>query len=126
MIAMRDIRAFAKRIATEFKPKRIILFGSYAYGKPTRDSDVDLMVVFPGKLSAFDRALDIRMKLHPGFPIDVLTRTETEIRHRIAIEDWFIMDIMEKGKVLYEAHRDGMGGKSGRGLRSGKARVARP
>jgi predicted nucleotidyltransferase len=49
MVSMKDIRKFAAVIAREFRPQRIILFGSYAYGRPTEDSDVDLLVVIPCK-----------------------------------------------------------------------------
>lgn len=49
MIRRRDIHAFVKRVAAEFHPNRVILFGSYANGGPTADSDVDLLVVMPHK-----------------------------------------------------------------------------
>ncbi len=103
MIAMKDIRAFARRIAKEFEPKRIILFGSYAYGKPTEDSDVDILVVFNGRGSARQKSLEIRLRMHPGYPLDLLTRTEQEVRQRLAMNDWFMQEIIEQGKVLYEA-----------------------
>ncbi|MFN0135595.1 MAG: nucleotidyltransferase domain-containing protein [Phycisphaerae bacterium] len=101
---MRDIRAFARRIAKEFRPKRIILFGSYAYGTPTDDSDVDLMVVFGGRGSAQKRALEIVLALdYPGFALDLLTRNSSEIRQRVQLNDWFIMEIIANGTNLYEA-----------------------
>ena len=103
MVALKDIRAFARRIAKEFKPKRIILFGSYAYGNPTADSDVDLLVVFPGRGSKADKSLDIRTRLDPRFPLDLLTRSAGEVAKRIAWNDWFLQEVMEKGKVLYES-----------------------
>ncbi|KPK77051.1 MAG: DNA polymerase III subunit beta [Gemmatimonas sp. SM23_52] len=102
MVAMRDIRSFARRIAREFKPERIILFGSHAYGRPSADSDVDLLVVFPGDGSAVDRSLDIRRRLRAGFPLDLLTRTSGEVTRRIALNDWFLREVLEKGKTLYE------------------------
>ncbi|MEW6249578.1 MAG: nucleotidyltransferase domain-containing protein [Planctomycetota bacterium] len=110
---MRDIRAFARRIAAEFKPQQIILFGSYAYGTPTEDSDVDLMVVFAGRRTAVSRALEIRLKLDAPFALDLLARSAHEMRHRYKIEDWFIREIVDKGKVLYEA-RDARVGRKGR------------
>lgn len=124
MVAMRDIRAFARRIAEEFKPRRIILFGSYAYGRPTIDSDVDLLVIFPGRRSAVNRSLDIRMSLDSGFPMDLLTRTEEEVRRRIAMNDWFMREIIQKGKTLYDVRHARVGPKSGRGLQRRHARSA--
>lgn len=125
MVSMRDIRAFAGRIAAEFKPQRIILFGSYAYGKPTEDSDVDLMVVFPGRRSAIDRAIEmLQMLPYPGFPMDLLSRSEVEMRHRYEIEDWFTREIVDKGKVLYEAGDARVGGKGRSRLSVSRARAA--
>lgn len=131
MIAMNEIRAFARRIAAEFKPRRIILFGSYAYGTPTEDSDVDLMVVFAGRQSAIDRSLEMRLKLpYPGFAMDLLARSEGEIRQRYKIEDWFIREVVDKGKILYEAGNTRVGRKSGgrpgsRSARTTQAKAAR-
>lgn len=125
MVSMRDIRAFARRIAAEFKPRRIIVFGSYAYGTPTEDSDVDLMVVFPGEKSAVDRSLEMRLKLpYAGFPMDLLSRSEGEMRRRIRMNDWFIKEIAENGKVIYEA-RQRVDRQGRRGLQRRPARAAR-
>ena len=100
---MREIRAFARRIAAEFKPRRIILFGSHAYGTPSGDSDVDLMVVFQRTANNLQKAAQIRQRLDSPFSLDLLVRSEAEIRRRYRIEDWFIRDIVNKGMVLYEA-----------------------
>jgi uncharacterized protein len=58
MVTRRQIRAYAEEIARQFRPRRIILFGSYAYGKPTRDSDVDLLVVTPHKALGANKATE--------------------------------------------------------------------
>ena len=113
MVAMKDIRVFARRIAEEFKPKRIILFGSYAYGKPTADSDVDLLVAMPYKGHPTRQAVAILQHVqHPSFPLDLLVRSAAEMRKRYRLEDWFIREIVDKGKVLYEAPHARMGRKS--------------
>lgn len=103
MVAMKHIRAFARRIAKEFKPKRIILFGSYAYGKPTRDSDVDLLIVMPYSGRPTDVSLSIRNRMHPGFPIDLFVYAPDELRRRIAMKDIFLSEIVRNGKVLHES-----------------------
>jgi predicted nucleotidyltransferase len=100
---MRDIRNLSRRIASQFRPRRIVLFGSYAAGKPTPDSDVDLLVVLPHKGRAVDQSVRIRLETHPTFPLDLLVRTPREVRKRLAMGDTFLRDILEKGKVLYEA-----------------------
>src|SRR5438128_1594216 len=114
MVAMRDIRAFALRVAEEFRPRRIILFGSHAYGKPTRDSDVDVLVVMPYKGRAAAKALEILDQTNPRFGIDLLVRSPEEMTRRVKMRDWFIRDIVENGAVLYESRNKGMDRK-GRG-----------
>ena len=96
------IQQYAAEIAREFQPEKIILFGSHAYGKPTEDSDVDLMVVMPFRGSALDQAFRIRNRLeHPGFPMDLLVRSPREIGKRQAMGDFFIREIMDRGTLLY-------------------------
>lgn len=103
MVPMRAIRKFSRRIAAEFKPRRIILFGSYAYGRPTEDSDVDLMVVMRYQGHPLEKAAEIRMRIDAPFPLDLLVRSAKEIRERYRLEDWFIREVVDHGKVLYEA-----------------------
>lgn len=111
MVPMKDIRAFARRIAAEFKPRRIILFGSYAYGKPNEDSDVDLLVLMPYRGHAARVAGEILFRTDPHFPVDILVRTPSEVRRRYRLEDWFIREIVDQGKVVYEARNGGVGRK---------------
>ncbi len=112
------------RIAEQFKPQKIILFGSYAYGKPNEDSDVDYMVLMRGR-NVEDRALDIRMAIKFSFPVDLLVRSPSRFERRIAMGDFFLTEIKEKGKVLYEAPDKGMGRKSRGRLRQRQSRVSR-
>jgi uncharacterized protein len=96
------IQRYAESIVREFQPEKIILFGSHAYGQPTEDSDVDLMVVMPFRGSALDQAFRIRDRLaHPGFPMDLLVRSPREIGKRQAMGDFFIREIMDRGTLLY-------------------------
>ena len=96
------IQRYAESIAREFQPEKIILFGSHAYGQPTNDSDVDLMVVMPFRGNALNQAFRIRDRLeHPGFPLDLLVRSPREIGKRQAMGDFFIREILDRGKVLY-------------------------
>lgn len=98
----KKIQEVADKIAKELNPEKIILFGSWAWGKPTEDSDVDLFVVqetdlsLPKRIEAVDRIFSRR-----EFPMDFLVYTPWQIRKRISIGDFFIKDIMSKGKVLY-------------------------
>jgi uncharacterized protein len=103
MITMRQIEDVSGRIAAEFEPERILLFGSYAWGAPSPDSDVDLLVILPFEGKAVAKSVEMRLKIKPPFPVDLLVRTPEKIRERLALGDPFIRSILEKGKVLYEA-----------------------
>jgi predicted nucleotidyltransferase len=107
-IPMRTIRAIAEHIVEEFDPEQIILFGSHAYGKPTAWSDVDLLVVMDTPIGEeFEKSLEIRESLPSlNFGLDVVVRSRKVIEKRKKLGDWFLVDITEKGKVLYErSHR---------------------
>ncbi|MDD2923088.1 MAG: nucleotidyltransferase domain-containing protein [Anaerolineales bacterium] len=103
-IPMKTIRAIAKLIAEKFNPEQIILFGSHAYGKPTAWSDVDLLVVMD---VPDGREADISLKIMEALPkltfhVDVIARSREVIERRKKLFDWFLIDITEKGKILYE------------------------
>jgi predicted nucleotidyltransferase len=116
----------ACRIGREFRPRRVILFGSHAYGRPTADSDVDLLVIMPVRGNPVEKAVEIRRRVRPAFPADFLVRTPSEVRRRLAWNDFFLKEVIEKGKVLYESSDSGVGVKGGRRLRHRKPRTARP
>ncbi len=102
MATIEQIRDVARRIGEEFSPQRVILFGSYAYGKPTRDSDVDLLVITSFEGRSVDKSVEIRLKVRPPFPVDLLVRTPEKIQERLEMGDCFMREILAKGKVLYE------------------------
>jgi len=108
MIGRENIQLLSDRIAREFKPQCIILFGSYAYGIPTNDSDVDLLVVLPFEGKGIHKALEIIRKVNPKIPVDLLVRTPEQVKERIANKDWFMCEIFEKGQKLYESNNNGM------------------
>ena len=108
------IQAVSGQIATEFQPERIVLFGSYAYGEPDADSDVDLLVVMDTPLREVDQAVVIGKRLRPRFGLDLIVRTPANLERRIALGDWFLREIVERGRVLYERTDAGMG-EQGRG-----------
>jgi predicted nucleotidyltransferase len=114
MTRMDDILTLAAEIVRRFKPERVILFGSYCHGAPTADSDVDLLVIMPGEAGMEHPAhqqVKILQAIEAPFPLDLLVRTSGEISERIAGNDFFMRDIMTKGKVLYASANAGMGGK---------------
>ena len=105
-IPMRAIHGVVKQIAAKFKPEKIILFGSYAYGQPKPESDVDLLVIMDTLLRSRQQRLAISRALSPRpFPMDIIIRTPEQLEERISMGDFFLLQVMTKGKVLYERNR---------------------
>ncbi len=101
-IPLSAIRRFARQIAERFHPDKIILFGSYAYGRPHNESDVDLLVIMPaydvvGKESRIASALDW------PFTSDIIVRTPEQVERGLKRNNWFLREVIEKGKVVYDA-----------------------
>ena len=100
----KEIKKITDQIVKKYKPEKIILFGSYAWGKPTENSDVDLFIVKKSKKRRIDRGRELRRMLFGNdFPaMDVLIYTPKELEKRISMEDFFIKEILSKGKVFYD------------------------
>jgi predicted nucleotidyltransferase len=112
-IPRRLIRRFAGEVAERFQPEKIILFGSYAYGRPHADSDVDILVIMPTR-NELDQAVKICLAVDYHFPLDLLVRTPKNLAWRLAEGDSFLREVLDRGKVLYEK-TDGGVGPQGRG-----------
>ena len=120
-IPMRVIRRFALQVAETFRPEKIILFGSYAYGTPHADSDVDILVVMPAR-NQLDQAYKIRCAVTAPFPMDLIVRTPKAMAWRLEERESFTTEITSKGKVLYEKGHRGVGEKGH--IRSDNDRLA--
>ena len=114
-VPMAVIRRYARRVAERFHPEKIILFGSYAYGKPNADSDVDVLVVMPAR-NQLDQSFKIRLELPAPFAMDLLVCTPKNIAWRMADGDSFLREIFAKGEILYEKDDPRMDQKGGRRL----------
>jgi predicted nucleotidyltransferase len=87
-----------------YKPEKIILFGSYAWGKPKKDSDIDLLIIKQTKKDHYKRIPEARSYLHNiDQAFDILIMTPEEITKRLKLGDFFIKEILKRGRVLYEA-----------------------
>lgn len=102
-IPQKAIDQVVKQIAEKFKPQKIILFGSYARGNPRPESDVDLMVVMDTPLKEVQQSLEIYRHLNVRFGLDLLVYTPKHLQERWDLCDWLVRDILEEGKVVYEA-----------------------
>lgn len=103
-----QIRNLCRQIVENFQPEKVVLFGSYAYGKPNEDSDVDLLVIMPFEGRDSQKAIEIRRKIKTSLPLDLLVRTAEQVKKRVEMEDFFMREITEKGKVLYETNHSRM------------------
>lgn len=101
----REIREITRRIVEKYKPEKIILFGSFAWGRPTKDSDVDLLIVKKTPQKFLERQMEVGLIIDGQLPMDTLIRTPSEVKRRLDLGDFFYGDIINKGKTLYEKNR---------------------
>ena len=85
------------KLACQFDPQKIILFGSHAWGTPHAHSDVDLFVVMPTR-NELGQALKIRLAFPAPFAMDLLVRTPEKLQARLKEGDSFTTEIMTKGR----------------------------
>ncbi len=102
------IQRLCKSIVEKFRPQKVILFGSYAHGSPTYDSDIDLMIVMPYSGNELDKMVEVRRVLDSEIPLDVFVKTQEQIDDCIAMEDVFVANIIKNGKVIYESGNVGL------------------
>jgi len=103
MVDEKSILDLRDRIAEEFQPQRIILFGSYAHGTAGADSDLDILVILGNGGSGPKKAAEILRRLNPRIPVDLVVRTSEEINSRLQDHDFFLAEVLNHGRVLYEA-----------------------
>lgn len=103
MISEEQIHEIVERIVVGVNPDKVILFGSYAYGEPDEDSDLDLLVVKETSIPRYKRGREVRKHLRGvKIPIDIVVYTEDEIREFHGVKTSFIAQITREGRVLYE------------------------
>jgi predicted nucleotidyltransferase len=99
------IFCLAEKIQRKYKPEKIILFGSLAWGRADKDSDIDLFIIKKTNQRHIDRAVEVAKILdeeNEMFAIEPMVYTPQEVRDRLKMGDPFIKKILEKGQVLYE------------------------
>jgi predicted nucleotidyltransferase len=98
------LQEMVRRLVAEYAPEKIILFGSYAYGEPHEDSDIDLFIIKDTQEPYIDRKVKVRRTVrgtHPRIPLDSIVMTPQEVQQRLKIGDQFVEEILEKGELLY-------------------------
>jgi uncharacterized protein len=93
-----------QKVIQAFRPKNIILFGSYAYGKATADSDLDLLIIMESQDRPAERIRKVSDLFDPrSLPMDFIVLTPDEVQHRLSGFDPFLEEVFEKGQMLYGA-----------------------
>ena len=101
-----ELNKIVRRVVDAYRPDKIILFGSYAYGKPSADSDLDLLIIKKTSERFIDRWTNVRKIVSDpkrSIPFEPIVLTPREVDERLAMGDQFIEEIMTKGEVLYAA-----------------------
>lgn len=102
MVTLKQIQAYVDEVARRFQPDKIILFGSHAHGRPSADSDVDLLVVMPHTRRAPVQAAAIKTAIRAPFAVDLIVRSPQRFRQRVEAGDGFLREVAERGRVLHE------------------------
>jgi predicted nucleotidyltransferase len=102
----RELNKLLRKLVSDYAPQRVILFGSHAYGEPSKDSDVDLLIIKETSERFIDRWTTVRSILSDPtrmWPLETLVLTPQEVSVRLAAGDQFLTEILDKGEVLYAA-----------------------
>lgn len=103
MINLSQIEEAKQKLVNEFKPKKIYIFGSYAWGNPTEDSDLDMMIITEecdNRLTEMRRA--IRALRGVGFSKDIIVESEAEFIEKSLDITKIENEIFNRGYLLYE------------------------
>ncbi len=98
------VQKMLKKLIAEYTPEKVILFGSFAYGSPDPDSDIDLLIIKDTSERFIDRWTTVQRILtgtHESFPVETFVLTPKEAEYRLKIGDQFYQEILEKGQVIY-------------------------
>ena len=101
MNKQKEVKNIIQQIQEKYKPEKIILFGSFAYGRPKENSDVDLVVIKKTKERFTQRLMRMAGMVNSFLGADILVYTPKEWQEALEEENYFIKEIAEKGKVVY-------------------------
>ncbi len=102
--ARKIINQITEKIKKEYQPEKVILFGSYAYGEPSSNSDIDIFVIKQTDKERRDRFVEVKRLVYDPkrkMVFSPLIYTPAEVEERLLLGDDFVSEILEKGEVLY-------------------------
>jgi predicted nucleotidyltransferase len=120
-VTLPSLQKIVQQIVDRFRPQKVILFGSHAYGKPTVDSDVDLLVVMQTEENPLHTAARISASVDHPFPLDILVIRPLDLVVALQEKNIFETEVVNKGVILYEATDPGVDQQSGGRLDNGPA-----
>jgi predicted nucleotidyltransferase len=120
-VTLPGVQKLVQQIVDRFHPQKVILFGSHAYGKPTEDSDVDLLVVMQTEENPLHTAARISASVDHPFPLDILVIRPSDLAAALQEQNIFETEVVNKGVILYEAEDPGVDQQGGRRLDHGPA-----
>lgn len=105
-ITLSGVEKIVNFITSEYRPERIILFGSYGTEASNKSSDLDLLIIKKTKKRFVDRVVEltrlIRSQFGFEYPVEPLVYTPGEFRKAKKTNSLFMRTILSKGIVLYE------------------------
>ena len=107
-VTLKHIKEFADQIVAHSHPQKIILFGSYAHGTATVDSDVDLLVMMDTEEKPLHVAAQIAAAVDHPFPLDIIVFMPSNWEASLKRKGIFATEVTTKGIVLYEARDAGV------------------
>lgn len=102
--ARKHIRDIVAKVVADYQPQKVILFGSYAYGRPDEDSDIDMLIVKDTQERPLDRRIRVSRLAFDwkrDIPFEPLVLTSDELARRLEMGDDFFSEIVDRGEVLY-------------------------
>lgn len=108
-VTLPGIHEIVQQIVDHFHPQKVILFGSHAYGVPTEDSDVDLLIVMPTEENPLHTAARISASIDHPFPLDILVIRPQDLVVSLQDKNTFETEVVKKGITLYETENPRVG-----------------
>lgn len=102
MTATKEVDKIIKQIKKDYNPEKIILFGSFAYGRPKENSDVDLIVIKKTKERAIKRMMRMAGIVKSSLGTDILVYTPREWNAALKEGNFFVKEIADNGKIMYD------------------------
>ncbi|MFH1564201.1 MAG: nucleotidyltransferase domain-containing protein [Nitrospirota bacterium] len=97
-----EVKKIVERLKSNYAPEKVILFGSLADGRARSESDIDLIIIKQTKEKPWERTARVDAFISHNMPVDLLVYTPEEIEERLMMNDFFVKEVLEKGRVLYE------------------------